>query len=203
MAKKTLNSTNPDATPKKKDISALAEQLIFTPTPRQRKVKAQFWSRFQPGPFVSASSLSLPAIQEVVNVAGLKEWWQLDGFQGWFLNREEAREKLEYLYMKALDTAEDILDDPNAQASAKVNMIKVLGELANKFPSKWQEKFADDDINKMDEKQLVAYLERKGVTVQSEKIIEITDGQDYDGRTEEEDGKAKDSRTSKSQESSD
>lgn len=182
MGKKTLNSTKPA---KKKDTTALAnlaDSVIFTPNPRQRKVKAQFWSRFQSGPFVSPSALSLPAIQEVVNVPSLKEWWYIDGFKEWFINREEAREKLEYLYMKALDTAEDILDDPNAQASAKVNMIKVLGELANKFPSRWQERFADDDINKMDEKQLIAFLERKGVTVQEENVLEITEGKSDDGK---------------------
>lgn len=178
MGKKTMNSAGSanKKAPAKKDskaLAGLAEQVIFTPTPRQAKVKAQFWSRFQPGPFASPSSLTLPAIQEVVNVPSMKEWWHLDGFQAWFLNREEAREKLEYLFMKALETAEDILDNPEAQASAKVNMIKVIGELANKFPSRWQEKFADEDINRMSEAQLKAYLEKQGVIIQEERVLEI------------------------------
>lgn len=196
MAKKTINSAGSKPNEiKKKDITALAEQVIFTPTPRQRKVKAQFWSRFQPGPFVSPSALTINDIQSVVNVAALKEWWADGLFKEWFMNREEAREKLEYLFMKALETAEEILENPEAQASAKVNMIKVIGELANKFPSKWQEKFADEDINKMSEAQLKAYLEKQGVTVHEEKIIEIEDSSVSSGDTSDS-GKAESNRTS-------
>ena len=52
--------------------------------------------------------------------------------------------------------------------------IKVVAELANKFPSKQVEKFADDEINKMDEKQLRVYLEKKGLVIREEKVIEAS-----------------------------
>ena len=157
-----------------KSLSDLADKVIFTPTKRQRQVKAKFWSRFQPGPFANPDTLSMADVMAITRASSLKEWWSKDGFKEWFMNREEAREKLEYLFMKALDTAEDIMDDPAAQASAKVNAIKVVAELANKFPSKQVEKFADDEINKMDEKQLRVYLEKKGLVIREEKVIEAS-----------------------------
>jgi uncharacterized protein with HEPN domain len=124
---------------------------------------------------------------QVTGASSLKEWWGEAGFKEWFLNREEGREKLEYLFMRALDAAEDILNDPNAQASARVNMIKVIGELANKFPSKYQEKFSDEDINRMDEKQLRNYLEKRGVTIKEEKVIDILpEGKEGDGKDDTE-----------------
>lgn len=160
-------------------LAEVADKVIFTPTPRQRQVKAKFWTRFQPGPFSSPDALTAVAVMEVTGESSLKEWWPKPGFREWFLNREEAREKLEYLFMKALSTAEDIMDDPQAHANAKVQMIKVIAELANKFPSKNLERYADDDINRMDEKQLKRYLESKGVTIKKETIIEI-EGSDND-----------------------
>lgn len=156
------------------DLPGLAERVLFTPSPRQRQVKARFWVRFIPGPVATLDNLSLSHVMQIAGTKSLKEWWSEPGFVEWFFNREEGREKLEYLFMRALDTAEDILNDPGAQASAKVNMIKVIGELANKFPSKHQERFSDEDINKMDEKQLKNYLEKRGVTVKEENIIDVT-----------------------------
>lgn len=174
MPKKTLNNSKIKPS-KQKSMNKLADASIFTPTARQRQIKATFWSRFEPGPFFGdIDKLSLPAIQEVVKATQLKDWWNKDGFKEWFLNKEEGREKLEYLFLKALDTADAILDDPDAQASAKVNLIKVIGELANKFPNKWQEKFADEDINKMTDNQLKTYLERQGFVLNEEKVIDVS-----------------------------
>lgn len=170
MSKKVIKSVVKEAG--EKNLPQLADKVIFSPTARQRQVKAKFWTRFQPGPFSQPGSLSMAEVQRITGASSLKEWWPKPGFQEWFMNREESREKLEYLFMKALDTAEELLDDPNAQASAKVNMIKVIAGLADKYPSKQQEKFSDDDINRMDEKQLKAYLESQGVTVTKEKVID-------------------------------
>jgi chemotaxis regulatin CheY-phosphate phosphatase CheZ len=158
-----------------KNLPDLAGRVIYTPTPRQRQVKAKFWVQFVPGPFADPDNLSMAEVIRVTGTSSLKEWWPEAGFKEWFMNREEAREKLEYLFMKALNTAEDILDDPNAQANAKVQMIKVIGELANKFPNKQQERFVDEDINKMDEKQLKHYLEQRGVSVKqdTEQVIDV------------------------------
>lgn len=175
MAKKMINSSIPESTEiVKKGLGELADKALFSPSARQRQVKARFWARFQPSPFQSApDKMSAAEIAKICDSAMIKDQWHLSGFKDWFLNKEEGRERLEYLFMKSLDTAEAILDDPAAQASAKVNLIKVLAELSNKFPSRYAEKFADDDIGKMSETQLRAYLEKKGINVSVSEVLEL------------------------------
>lgn len=136
-------------------------------------MKARFWAKFEPSPFADSSNISLRTAEQVTDCASMKKWWDDPGFKEWFSNKDDTREKLEYLFMLALDTAENILRDDKAQASAKVNMIKAIGELANKYPSKQVEKYRDDDINKMDENQLQEFLKRKGYNVRQEKVIDV------------------------------
>jgi hypothetical protein len=182
MSKKIINTpitekTDTEISKKANDskqLTQLADKVIFTPSKTQQKVKARFWTRFTPGPFANPNKIPLALAQEVTGSASLKKWWDEPGFLEWFVNREEARERLEYLFMLALGTAEDLLTDEKAQASAKVNMIKVLAELANKFPSKTQEKYLDDDINKMDEAELKMYLEKKGIVIKQEQVLDVS-----------------------------
>lgn len=160
-------------------IVELSETVIFTPTPAQKKLKAKFWARYIPSPLSDPKQLTLSEAVQVTEDNKLSKLWAQPGFQSWFANRDENRERLEYLFTLALDTAEDLLLSETTQASAKVNMIKVLAELANKFPNKFQqEKFVDDEINRMSELQLKAWLERRGVSLaaaQQPKLIEVLD----------------------------
>jgi hypothetical protein len=176
MAKKTMNTSINQATDVvKKGLTELTDKILFSPTARHKQLKARFWARYQPSPFLpSPDKMTALEISKICDSSTIRDSWYIDGFKEWFLNKEEARERLEYLFMKSLDTAEAILDDPAAQASAKVNLIKVLSELSNKFPSRYAEKFADDDIGKMTEQQLKAYLERKGINVSVSEVLEIS-----------------------------
>ena len=82
MGKKPINTIVKQSG--QKTLPALADKVIFTPTPRQKQVKARFWVRFQPGPFSNPESLTLAEIQRVTGVSGLKEWWPEPGFQDGF-----------------------------------------------------------------------------------------------------------------------
>ncbi len=156
-----------------KPMAGLADQVMFSPQNKHRMLKAKFWSKFQPGPFHSPETVSAALVQEITKSSIVKECWSLPGFKEWFLNQDEAREKLEYLFLKSLDIAEQLLDDPDTQGNAKVQMIKVLAELANKFPTKTVEKYADESISKMNDTQLRLFLEKKGITVNELKMIDI------------------------------
>lgn len=143
-------------------ISEIAEDLIFVPSPAQRNVKTVFWVRYNE--MGLDSDITQAMAKQITNNSSLDKWWRMPGFENWFKNKDEHRERLEYLYSLALDAAEEILLNPDAQASAKVNMIKAIGELANKFPNKYEKaKFADEDINKMSEAELKLYLNKKGI----------------------------------------
>ncbi len=145
---------------------------LYSPTPSQKRCKASFWSRYTPGPSTPLpENISLVFAQELTNSPGLKKWWSEAGFRSWFLNREEAREQVEYLFDRSLEVAEDILSSDTAKPGDKVALIKFLAELAGKMPKNTAqaEKYADDDIGKMDENQLKAFLTRKGVLIGSGK----------------------------------
>lgn len=147
---------------------------IFSPNAQQKKCKAAFWSRYTPGPSTPLpENMTLAFAQELTNAASLKKWWSEPGFLPWFLNQSEAREQVEYLFDRSLEVAEELLNSDTAKAGEKVALIKFLAELAGKMPkvggNGGTERFADADIEKMDENQLKAYLTRKGVLIGSGK----------------------------------
>jgi len=145
----------------KLDVDKLAElksELVFLPSPVHRSAKTKFWARYDS----LLDGSGTPSKAEAIQLTGepkLAKWWYLPGFKEWFLNQDEARERLEYLYMLALDAAEQVLLDPEAQANARVQMIKVIASLAGKEPTK-QVQYIDQDIQLMDTEKLRAYIEK-------------------------------------------
>lgn len=143
---------------------AVEGEIVFIPSGAQRKAKAAFWVSFTDNPVSDAENVTLAQALQITGESRLQKWWSMVGFKDWFLNKEENKQRLEYIYSLALDSAEEILIDPDANPSAKVQMIKVIAELANKMPQKWKtEKFLDADIQRMDKHQLESYLEKQGV----------------------------------------
>lgn len=119
-------------------LEASVEELIYSPTYEDRKLKAAFLALVEGNPLVDPSNLP---IKEAERILGRKlPNRDAPGFAAWFLNRDENRQRLEYLFQLALGAAEDILmnTEPKAQG-ARVNMVKVVAELASKFPRQAKE----------------------------------------------------------------
>ena len=163
--------------PDSNKLAKMIPDLFYQPNNNQQRLKAKFWTRFTPGPFINDfSKLTLEMVMKVTNSPSLKAWWQQPGFKEWFLNKEDEKEKLRYLFDKSLDTLEQILDNPEANVNAKVNAVKLLAEMTGNLSRKGApEKFADQEIENMSESQLQAYLTKKGVKVVHEKVIEQKD----------------------------
>lgn len=120
-----------------KILAAASTDLTFSPTPDMRRAKAAFWSRFADAPTsLSSDPVTLASAQQIGADKRLSKWWSLPGFQEWFQNKEEFRERLEYLADIALDSLEQVLTDPDANASAKVASAKLVLEAASKMPKK-------------------------------------------------------------------
>lgn len=184
MARKDITTIDPDKVnqdiPKTsaevsiKKTTALASDVLFSPSVPQAKVKARFWVRFTPGPFMGPSGITVEEAMRVTGCPTLKKWWGEKGFKEWFLNKEEERERIKYLFNKGLDAVEEILMDPAANPNAKANLIKMLAEMTGHLgKTKPVEKFADQEIEKMDEQQLETYLTKKGVKVVTEKVLNV------------------------------
>lgn len=142
-------------------LSLVASELTYLPTPEQRKVKAAFWARFNENPSCEPEDISAILVESVTGDTRPTKWWSQAGFKEWFRNRDEFRQRMEYLSHLALDRLEAILADPRAQNNAQVGAAKLIMEVARKMPSRNpQEQFLDEKIHQMDRKQLEEYIKR-------------------------------------------
>lgn len=148
-------------------LGALVEETgaLFQPSKAQRALKARFWTLVSNSLSIkNPRTMTTMEIAQTVRDNRIMNWWNVAGFQDWFLNNTEHIEKLEYLFDLALTAAEDVLlsDDPKS-ASAKVNMVKVIAELARKMPTRGESKdFADDKVARMSKEELQEYLKAHG-----------------------------------------
>lgn len=140
------------------DVTKLKEEhdLVFIPSPLQRACKARFYKRIDFDLDLAKDVTLAQAIQLTGNQQ-LGNWWKQDGFKEWFINQDEAAERIEYLYMLWMDKAESLLLDPLANHNAIVQLGKIIAQLSGRAN---QEKFSDDLINKMSKEQLRAFAER-------------------------------------------
>jgi hypothetical protein len=119
-----------------KILAAASTDLTFAPTPDMRRAKAAFWHRVADAPLFDGGPVTLAAAQQFGTDKRLSKWWTLPGFAEWFQNKEEFRERLEYLADIALDSLEQVLTDPDSNPSAKVASAKLVLEAASKMPKK-------------------------------------------------------------------
>lgn len=113
------------------------ETLIYVPTTAERKLKAKFWAKASENPLVqvTGSHVTLSLVKQYSGGgSSLDNSWKKAGFQSWFMNPEEGRAKLEYLFDLGLDSMEDLLlsTDPKT-SSAKVNALKLIAELTGRY----------------------------------------------------------------------
>lgn len=164
------------------ELESLACDVLYQPTDRERQLKASFWLKVAENPMLDASHISLDTVRHVLNKEIDSTVWARPGFKEWFCNKDEHRERLEYLFSLALDAAEQILmnQEPKAQ-SARVNMVKTIAELASKVPGKGPGNTPTDKmlkaVNGMDKAQLELFLQREGVNMKLSASKDVHTGQ--------------------------
>jgi len=119
------------------ELKESVETLIYVPTTAERKLKAKFWAKASENPLVqvTGSHVTLSLVKQYSGGgSSLDNSWKKAGFQSWFMNPEEGRAKLEYLFDLGLDSMEDLLlsTDPKT-SSAKVNALKLIAELTGRY----------------------------------------------------------------------
>ena len=146
-----------------KSLAKMSKDLIHEPNRPQEKMKARFWTRFAPGPMVTIENLSIEDLNRILGNTSMVKYWGNASFRDWFLDQGEERETVRFLFNRGLAALETILLNPEASPGAVVTAVKLLGEMSGFIQKNQQDKFADDDINKMSERELESYLEAKGV----------------------------------------
>jgi hypothetical protein len=130
-----------------------AEEAIFTPSVEQKKIKHLFLEQWD--------GLAEPTCEMVASITGspkVRKWWSNEQFRGWLTNQESTLGRLNYLVELALDTAEEILIDPECAPAARVNMIKTLLAYRHAVDSKQQ---TQNPYLAMPREQLVKLIEQK------------------------------------------
>lgn len=147
------------------DLPALAEEVLYKPSPAERRLKARYWSIMD-----GALLLGEPTQADINRTLGgnyLSRSWAKEGFKEWFLNKEEGRARLEYLFDLGLDSLETILTDPDPKSnSAKVAALKLLAEMTGRSTKSKPEKSPImDAIAGADKAALEAMFEKQGLKV--------------------------------------
>ena len=166
--------TAPEARELVKTTKKELDAALFEPAVSDEKLKARFWEKFHGrASMVDPSSLTASEIAKVTGSTTISKKWSKPGFKEWFLNQDEERQKIRFLFNKGLSVAEDMLLNPETNANAKVNLIKMLAEITGHLnKGNHAEKFADEAIGKMSQDQLEDYLKNKGVKITTETIID-------------------------------
>lgn len=143
--------------------TAARDLAIFTkPTTEQRKARSVFWTHF--GTEGVPPPPPLPDLAAALRFGGdsrISKWWDLPGFQQWFWNNEEFKQRLEFIAGLALDTLEEVVGDPTQKTSDRLNAAKMIMEAAGKFPSKKAdggERFLDEKIASMGRQELESFI---------------------------------------------
>jgi len=143
-----------------KILSAASQEVVFEPTPEMRRAKAAFWSGVEDNNELTLSSpMTLAAASALGADKKLTRWWGIPGFSEWWQNKQEFKQRLEYLAQLALDSLEEIMTDPNTSSSARVNSAKLILDAANKMPKKTAEEASPETkLAAMSRTQLEDYI---------------------------------------------
>jgi hypothetical protein len=140
----------------------------FVPTDEMRRLKSAFWSKYTDRPDLQVSPPTTPEgevdSRAIVGlqraIPGLEtiptKWWDNSKFVTWFNNRDEFKQRLDYLAQLALDSAEEILRNQDAPPQARVAMAKLVLEATGKAKS--EERFLDQRISEMDKAELEKFI---------------------------------------------
>ena len=163
----------------KTKLKAVMDEVIFVPTPSMRAAKARYTVAQADNPLLSGDSPTLAMVQQYVPDDRLRRWWAVPGFREWFTNSSEWKERVEYLADSALSVLEEILMDGDEKGAVRINAGKLILEASGKVGKKKDDgegrRFSDEEINKMNKKQLEEFFSRRNIDISNIQPLELGD----------------------------
>jgi len=157
------------------NISDLLGDVLFSPSTEQQKVKAAFYADFNDAPICDTSDITASIAIQVTGDHRLRGWWSLPGFQEWFRNSNEFRQRIEFLAQRSLDELEEIMSNQKLSPNARLKAIELALKYADKMPKGGTDRFLDEDVGKMSVKQLRQYIERQAPKLLEEEQYETSE----------------------------
>lgn len=152
-------------------IESTGAGKVLVPTDSQLQAKCRFWARTVGAP----ADLTVDQIATYAGTSSVRKWWSTPGFQDWFLNRDDARERILFLYIKILDQAQSLIANGDINANALLNLVKSIQLIEERLYPKVEDGENLEDFEKMSESELVALIEAKGIRVHQVLQIEPED----------------------------
>ena len=141
----------------------MTEITRYKPGAEEQRTKATFWVRAK-RQGVCREDVSLATALSLTADSRITNWWAQPGFSAWFANDTEFEEEMEFLIYRMPFYLQDILEaqGEEASASAKVNALKLLAEIANKMPVKHKQVvWKDASIQSMTPDQLRKFIAKE------------------------------------------
>jgi hypothetical protein len=148
-------------------LQALVASASYVPSTRAIRARNQFWAT--PGIELTgdtelAATLALAPNREVYKV--IEKNWSNSDFRTWWSSPNWEREESQRLLHLAMGRLSEILveeEDPSLVLSA----AKEAREVYTRLNGQEKQKFADADINEMDQRQLEEFLRRNSSLIDS------------------------------------
>lgn len=131
-------------------------EVSFTPQPIHRAMKSVFLVAIKDLP--PEDGYSLTRIEQLCPDLGVERFWDLPGFPQWFTNTNEFEQMADVASFMALQTAMEVMGNPDEKGQARITAAKLAIEVADKVPKGKQTSPLPKAIGNMDEEQLKAFL---------------------------------------------
>jgi hypothetical protein len=141
-------------------IDKAIDLSVFRPSEDQRRAKSNFWSFFMSGDTLPPDVISLSIAAKYGCDRRMSDWWEEEGFQDWFGNKDEFRQRIELLADLALDELQKIIRDPASGGSARVSAIKLIMEASGKI-SKKADSPSEDPLDNMSREELQKFIKTR------------------------------------------
>jgi len=144
------------------------DEIIFTPSEAQKKVKAQLWVSLRETPMYDIKDIRCEDAVEVTGESDINKWWSNKKtgkqFQRWLTNGKTIEVNLEYLFYELCEGLVHVCTETDPKSfSAKVALGRLLSDLTGRAAPKTKEtKILDEKVKGKTKEQLKAMI-NKGV----------------------------------------
>jgi len=166
----------------------VAEDRIFRASRDQHLIRARLWLELRDNPGLHVDELTQDQIAQIVRDRRVLGWMKKSrDFRKWLKSPRDTEERIEAAYAQFVEGLE--LRMVGMSDKDYINCVKLLAELANKMPKKWENtKILDADVGKMSDEDrlrlMVDTLRRMGYEISEPAQLAI----DAPGRTTYEGG---------------
>jgi hypothetical protein len=141
-----------------KAFEAIMAEVVFYPNDAQRKCKSDFWAVYG-ADGMPVENPTMATALDITNETRLPNWWSQPGFKEWFLNKEEYRQRMDYLMHLGFDALERVLRTSQSD-TAIVSAMKLLIAANDKMPRQNNVRYADEWVAGLTDQQLEDYINK-------------------------------------------